>query len=85
MCNCYFPTTGDTDDVVNEMYLLLDALLETVVIGNKIALFSGDLNASIGPGQACDDVDHTGQCHRGQGNERGSFWYIGFWNMGCKF
>ena len=72
MCSCYFPTTWDTDDLVNEMYSLLDTLLETGNIGNKIALFGGDFNASIGNRQACDDVVHIGQCGMGQRNQRGS-------------
>ena len=72
MCSCYFPTTWDTDDLVNEMYSLLDTRLETGNIGNKIALSGGDFNASIGNRQACDDVVHIRQCGMGQRNERGS-------------
>ena len=57
---------------MNEMYSLLDTLLETGNIGNKIALFGGDFNASIGNRHPCDDVVHIGQRGMGQRNERGS-------------
>ena len=57
---------------MNDMYSLLVTLLETRNIGNKIALFGGDFNASIGNRQVCDDVVHIGQCRMRQRNERGS-------------
>ena len=72
MCSCYFPTTWDTDDAVDETYSLLNTLLETGNLGNKIPLLAGDFNASIGTKQACDDVVFLGQCGMGQRNERGS-------------
>ena len=72
MCSCYFPTTWDTDDAVDEVYSLLNTLLDTGNMGNKIPLFGGDFNASIGAKQACDDVVSLGQCGMGQRNDRGS-------------
>ena len=70
MCSCYFPTTWDTDDAVDEVYSLLNTLLDNM--GNKIALFGGDFNAAIGAKQACDDVVSLRQCGMGQRNDRGS-------------
>lgn len=72
MCSCYFPTTWDTDASVDEVYSLLNTPLEPCNMGNKIPLFGGDFNASIGAEQACDDVLYLGQCGMGQRNERGS-------------
>ena len=66
-----FPTTWDTDGAVDETYSVLNTRLETGNIGNKIALFGGDFNASIGTKQACDDVVYVGQCGMAQRNERG--------------
>ena len=72
MCSCYFLTTWDTDDAVDGVYSLLNTLLETGSMGNKIPLLGGDFNASIGTKQACDDVVSLSQCGMGQRNERGS-------------
>ena len=56
---------------MDETYSVLNTRLETGNIGNKIALFGGDFNASIGTKQACDDVVYVGQCGMAQRNERG--------------
>ena len=72
ICSCYFPTTWDTDDAVDEVCSLLNTVLDTGNMGNKIPLFGGDFNASIGAKQACDDVVSLGQCGMGQRNDRGS-------------
>ena len=61
MCSCYFPTTWDTDDAVDD--------LEIGNMGNKIPLLGRDFNASIGTKQACDDVVFLGQCGMGHRNE----------------
>lgn len=67
----YFPTTWDSDEPVDELYDLIDFLLEDCRTSERIPFIGGDFNASIGMRRPDDDTDALGACGVGVRNARG--------------
>ena len=69
---CYMPTSWDTDGAVEEVYSLLDMLIQNAERINAITVLGGDFNASIGAPEAGDDLTLLGACGNGARNWRGA-------------
>jgi hypothetical protein len=69
--SCYFSTTWDTDDAVDETYEFLNLLLDACVRDGVIPIHAGDFNACVGSPCRFDETEHIGRCGAGQRNARG--------------
>jgi len=67
----YFPTTWDSDEAIDELYDLIDFLLEDCRTSERIPFVGGDFNASIGLRRPDDDTDALGAYGVGARNARG--------------
>ena len=67
----YFPTSWDSDEAVEEVYVLLTLLLEECYRKDMRPIIGGDFNASIGTPQVGDDLTSLGGCGHGRRNARG--------------
>ena len=70
-CCCYFPTSWDEEDGVDELYDLLNFLMEDCRRQGRKPVFGGDFNASLGKTLAADALDALGTYGDGPRNERG--------------
>ena len=67
----YFPTSWDSDDLVDELYTSLSFLLAECRQKGITPIIAGDFNASVGEAKAADPVDELGTCGCGVRNDRG--------------
>ena len=70
--SCYFPTSWDNDDSVDELYSVLDLMLANSHASAAISVLGGDFNAHIGAAMPHDDVGLLGSWGSGVRNVRGS-------------
>ena len=76
----YLPTSWDSDDAVDEVYILITTILDDCRRHGIMPLIGGDFNASIGARQASDDIALLGVCGCGLRNARGQLmirWILG--------
>ena len=76
----YFPTSWEHDEVVEQVYDLLTALISTCVREGATPLVAGDFNASIGRALPHDEIEFLGFCGCGHRNARG--WSLIDWVLG---
>ena len=79
----YFPTAWDSDDAVEELYDIIDLLLENDRRLGATPLLGGDFNACLGRPLSHDDVDHLGSFGSGDRNARG--WMLARWILRHNF
>ena len=72
--SCYFPTAWDADGAVEQMYDLLNLLVDACVEAGDIPMVGGDFNARIGliDGDDLALLQHVGPIGLGQRNARGT-------------
>jgi len=69
--SCYFPTSWDSEESVEEVYDTLSLLLDDCRRHGVTPLLGGDFNACVGLPQPTDDVEALGRCGTGRRNIRG--------------
>ena len=72
--SCYFPTAWDADGAVEQMYDVLNLLVDACVEAGDIPIVGGDFNACIGliDGDDLTLLQHVGPIGMGQRNARGT-------------
>ena len=69
--SCYFPTTWDTDDAVDETYEHWNLLVDAWVRDGAIPILGGDFNVCVESPCQFDETEQVGRCGAGQRNARG--------------
>ena len=88
----YMPTTWHADDEVEEVYGLLDLLLDECTYNSILPLLGGDFNARLGACENGDDSAVLGTWGLGRRNARGQLlarWvlpcaYLAGWKQTCR-
>ena len=83
--SCYFPTTWDADGAVEQMYDVLNLLVDACVEAGDVPIVGGDFNACIGliDGDDFTLLQHVGRIGMGQRNARGTM--LIHWILQNKF